>query len=245
MTSPVSRVATAARWTVRGLAELLVTAGVLVLLFAVYLVFWSDVRTAAAQHDLRATFEHQTQQVAAAAEDRPAPDKPGRAKGAAKAAPAAFQPGAGIAAMRIPRLGRDWEWIVVEGVAPDDLAKGPGHFPGTAGPGEIGNFAVAGHRATNGEPFAYLDTVVPGDHVIVQTPTGWSVYTVTRSRLVAPTAVDVVTPVPGQPGAEPDQAVLTLVTCHPRWGSSQRLIVDGLLTESRTLAQGPPSELST
>ncbi len=77
----VSRVATGARWTVRGLAELLVTAGVLVLLFAVYLVFWSDVRTAAAQHDLRATFEHQTQQVAAAAEDRPAPGQAGAGEG--------------------------------------------------------------------------------------------------------------------------------------------------------------------
>ena len=58
---------------------------------------------------------------------------------------------------------------VVEGVSLDDLAKGVGHYPKTVLPGEVGNFAVAGHRATHGEPFAYLDEVRKGDAVVVET----------------------------------------------------------------------------
>ncbi len=65
--------------------------------------------------------------------------------------------GDGVAILHIPALGKKWQWVVVEGVGNEDLALGPGHFPGTAQPGEIGNFAVAGHRATHGEPFAHLD----------------------------------------------------------------------------------------
>lgn len=221
----------AVRGLARGVAEVLVTAGVLVLLFAVYLVVWSDVRTAAAQSDLRSDF---AQQLEAA----PVTPEPGEPVDPVETAP--FVPGAGIAEMTIPRLGKDWKWIVVEGVDTEDIAKGPGHFPGTAGPGELGNFAVAGHRATNGEPFAYLDSVVPGDHVVVRTAAGWFTYTVTLTQLVPPTRTDVIDPVPGQPDGVVNQALITLVTCHPRWGSSQRLIVTGLLSESRTAAEGPP-----
>ena len=220
-----------ARLLARGSAELLVTAGVLVLLFAVYLVFWSDVRTAAAQSDLRDSFEQQTEAVAADVQ----PGKPVKVK--------PFKVGEGIAEMTIPRLGKDWRWIVVEGVGDDDIAKGPGHFPGTAGPGELGNFAVAGHRATHGEPFAYLDSVVPGDHVVVRTAAGWFTYTVTLTQLVPPTRTDVIDPVPGQPNGVVSQSLLTLVTCNPRWGSSERLIVSGILSESRPAAEGPPAKM--
>ena len=153
-------------------------------------------RTAAAQQDLQAEFDETTQAVSAPAD----PGQP------VEVAP--YEPGEGIAEMTIPRLGEEWKWIVVEGVDTEDIAKGPGHFPGTAAPGQLGNFAVAGHRATNGEPFAHLDEVVPGDHVVVRTAAGWSVYTVTLTQIVPPTQTDVVLPVPGpaerrrQPGAD-------------------------------------------
>jgi sortase A len=217
--------------TARGGAEILLTAGVVVLLFAVYLVFWSDVRTAAAQEVLQAEFEEQTEQTLATPSKSPEAVKPPK-----------YRRGDAIALMRIPRLGSDWEWIVVEGVATEQIDKGPGHFPGTAFPGEIGNFAVAGHRATHGEPFAYLDKLVPGDRVFVQSITGWSIYEVTRSHLVSPSAVEVIDPVPGQPNGIATSALITLVTCHPRWGSSERLVVEGILVNQRTLEQGPPKE---
>ncbi len=108
---------------------------------------------------------------------------------------------------------------VVEGVELHDLARGVGHYPETARPGQVGNFAVAGHRATNGEPFADLDQLRKGDVVVVET----------RSRLVhlrrgpdPDRAADdtwVLDPVPGKPDATPTQQLLTLTTCNPRWAS--------------------------
>ena len=98
------------------------------------------------------------------------------------------------------------------------------HYPGTALPGEIGNFSVAGHRATNGEPFAYLDQLREGDAVVVETGTTWYTYVVSRERIVQPTQVGVILPVPGHPDKVPTKEKLTLTTCNPRWASYERLI---------------------
>jgi sortase A len=141
-------------------------------------------------------------------------------------------PGHAYARMRIPRLGEDWEWIVVEGVDLTDLRNGPGRYPGGAEPGEIGNFAVAGHRATYGEPFAHLDLLEPGDEILVEFGRRRYRYEVTESLITAPSAVDVLAPSPGRPGAEPREAAITLTTCHPRWGSQERLVVHGALVDS-------------
>ena len=73
-----------------------------------------------------------------------------------------LQRGEAFALLRIPRLGEDYRVPIVEGVSLEDLAAGVGHYPDTALPGEVGNFSVAGHRATNGEPFAYLDQLRNG-----------------------------------------------------------------------------------
>ena len=70
--------------------------------------------------------------------------------------------------IRVPRFGPDYEMPIVEGVRDEDLGRGVGHFPG-AGPGQIGNFALAAHRVTNGEPFEDLPRLRPGDRVIIET----------------------------------------------------------------------------
>ena len=107
--------------------------------------------------------------------------------------------------MYIPSLGRTWAKAVVQGVALDDLRGTIGHYPQSQWPGAIGNFAVAGHRATNGEPFRDIPQVRVGDKVYVETEDTWYVYTVTSTEIVAPTDVDVVLPVPNKPGAKPDR----------------------------------------
>ena len=143
--------------------------------------------------------------------------------------------------LHIPRLGSDWEWVVVEGVDLKTLNKAPGHFPGTALPGKVGNYAVAGHRATHGEPFADLDRLVEGDKVYVEAADGWFTYQVTWSRIIAPTHTEILAPVAGQArraGRRPGR--MTLVTCHPRWGSTERLVVGAQLVEERSSAAGPP-----
>ena len=77
--------------------------------------------------------------------------------------------GTGIGNIFIPRLGRDYHFAIVEGTNQDDLAIGPGHYQGTALPGAVGNFAVAGHRVGKGEPFLNVDKLRSGDAVIVET----------------------------------------------------------------------------
>ncbi len=214
---------------IRLVAELAVTAGLVLVAFAFYLLVWTNQQTAAAQRGLLDDFHDQSKGVAKA-------EKPGELQ----------QPdaGEGFGVLHIPRLGEDWEWVVVEGVTDDALSQGPGHFPGTALPGQVGNFAVAGHRATHGEPFADLDRLEVGDQVVVESVGEWLTYEVTWERIVSPSATEVVEPVAGYPGATPEQRTLTLVTCHPRWGSSERLVVGAQLVERRTAASGPPAAIA-
>ena len=201
------------RAVVRTFGEVLITAGALLLLFVAYQVWWTNVvanRAVAAQTNrLLNQFEH---------------PPPGLGPG-----PSPVEPGQAFALMYIPALGDHWNRPVVQGVTLADLARGIGHYPQTAMPGQVGNFAVAGHRATNGEPFAYLDRVGRGDDVIVRTDLSWFVYRVTDVSIVAPTDVDVIDPVPGRPGAVPNEQLITLTTCSPRWASYARLIVHGVL----------------
>lgn len=206
------------------LAELLLTIGVLLTALAFYLLVWTNVQTAAAQDDLLQEFR--TQQDA---------QRPG--------ARTAREAGDGLNVMHIPRLGKDWEWVVVEGVDMKDLNKAPGHFPETALPGQVGNYAVAGHRATHGEPFANLDRMVEGDKVYLESADGWFTYQVTWSRIIAPTNTEILAPVAGKPGQKAQARTMTLVTCHPRWGSTERLVVGAQLVEQRSLAAGPPEDL--
>ncbi|MGH8868516.1 MAG: class E sortase [Actinomycetes bacterium] len=199
------------RTLARGFGQLLITLGLVVLLFCVYELWWTGVVTHQAQGSLedrlRDDWSHERGQV--------------RTKD--------FDLGSGVGLLSIPRLGRDWSWVVVEGVTPSALKDGPGHYPGTAMPGRVGNFGVAGHRATNGEPFAHLDAVRRGDSVSVETARAVYRYRVERTEITSPTNVDVVAPVPGKPGKTPHRRRITLTTCHPRWASTYRLIVYGVL----------------
>jgi sortase A len=142
-----------------------------------------------------------------------------------------------VAILHIPRLGTgaaDSGTPVLEGVGMDILNKATGHYPGTALPGQIGNFAVAGHRKTHGEPFRHLDELRAGDLVYVETAQAWYTYVVDADPvIVPPTDVGVVDPVPGQPGASPTASLITLTTCNPWWSSTQRMIVTGHLIGTR------------
>ena len=151
--------------------------------------------------------------------------------------------GKGFAFLHIPRLGKQYSVPVLEGVALDVLARGVGHYPKTAGPGEVGNFSIAGHRATNGEPFANLDRMRRGDVIIVETRRTWLTYVVDKTQIVLPTDVWVIDPVPGKVDVEPRDKLLTLTTCNPRWASYERLIVFSHLEREQKKSDGPPDEL--
>jgi sortase A len=133
--------------------------------------------------------------------------------------------GSVVAQLQIPTI--DLSEYVVSGTAEGDLAKGPGHYVGSAAPGQAGNVAIAGHRTTNGAPFNRLGQIAIGDRIYLTTTSG--------ERL---TYIVSETPQPVSPN---DVAVLdnfgdnriTLTTCNPEFSSSQRLIVVGELKQPK------------
>ncbi|MDQ1021911.1 class E sortase [Streptomyces afghaniensis] len=143
--------------------------------------------------------------------------------------------GEAFAVLRIPRFGPDQAPVIVEGVSQKALQKGPGHFPGTALPGEVGNVAVAGHRTGWGQPFHRLPELKKGDAIAIEWNRTAYTYRVTHSKVVEPTDVGVLLPVPGKPGARPDRARITLITCTDRgWDGTyvHRFVVWGELERS-------------
>lgn len=147
------------------------------------------------------------------------------------AAPAA--PGRPIGTIRVPRFGDDWSWVVVEGTAEADLDKGPGHYTGSPTFGDLGNVAVAAHRAGHGSPFLDFDTLRAGDRVVVQQQHVTWTYAITQEpRIIEIADSWVLDPLPGR--------MLTLTTCWPKYGSSKRMYAVATLvgTDTGRMARG-------
>ncbi|MGX4657560.1 class E sortase [Micromonospora sp. SCSIO 07396] len=216
------------RTGVRVSGELLITFGLVVLLFAGYEIWGKSALVDAHQSKLN-------KQLAQAW--GPTGDPTVGPTGPAKAvAPAEGQP---IAGLYIPSL--DKNWVVVEGVTQEDIRYAPGHYPKSALPGEVGNFSVAGHR--NRATFWRLDELKTGDAILLEGKQDWYVYKVYQSRIVRPDQVEVVAPVPGKPNVKPTRKLLTLTTCNPKFDNYQRLIVHAELDRTQPKSQGPPPEL--
>ncbi|MFN2496209.1 MAG: class E sortase [Pseudonocardiaceae bacterium] len=233
------------RTVLRGVGELLITLGLVVLLFVFYAVYVTDWLSAQRQREATAELNEQWRNPRGLA-DHPVE-------------------GDGIAKLYIPSFGPDYAFTVLEGTGANTLAIGPGHYPGTALPGQPGNFAVAGHRVGKGAPFNDLDLLSSCDAIVVETVDQWFVYRVlplqgeaenwaaSRARLpqcagvgplpgpyadvvgkqiVFPAQSEVIAAVPGRPGLAPSPGqagLITLTTCHPQFSARQRLIVHGVL----------------
>lgn len=224
---------TVIRTGVRGFGELLITFGVIVLLLAAYEVWGKAAVVASHQDELDQQLEEMW------AEPPPPTTTPEDDTEEAEPEPLGPPPGHAIARLYVPKLGK--HWVVVEGVELDDIRYAPGRYPSGAMPGEVGNFAVAGHR--NPATFWDLDKVHPGDAIVVETQQSWYTYRVTDNHIVTPDRVDVVAPVPGEPGVDPSQAMLTLTTCHPKWDNYERLIVHAELVDQQAQSEGRPAVL--
>lgn len=194
------------------IGELLITFGIIVLLFAVYELKVTDLRNAATQRGLSSELQRTW------AGDRPS--RPGGPDPVVQ--PVKGQP---FAVIRIPRLGSGYSKVVVEGVDHDDLKKGPGHYPRTALPGQVGNTVISGHRTTYGAPFGNLDKLRPGDVVDLQVQYRTYHYHVTGTRIVSPDQRSVLLPVPDRPGVVPTDRILTMTTCNPKFSAAQRMVV--------------------
>ncbi len=216
---------------IRGIGWTLIGFGVLILLFVVYLLFWTNATTSRAQSQL---LDEWSVEVGALPGEEASPSE-------SATAPTPIDPGDAYAAMWFERPGSSQPPVhadplfVVEGVSVEHLKLGPGHYPETAAPGEDGNFSVSGHRTTYGAPFYNLDDLAVGDeiHVVDRSGRHW-VYEVVdapallgvapgpggASIIVQPTDVWVISADPLGNG----RPTLTLTTCHPRFSAAQRLI---------------------
>jgi len=210
--TPVARV-------VRGLGWLSIAAGLLILLYFAYSLFFTTVQTGQAQSTLEESWNLEVGEVGA-------PVAAPVAAGGPAASPAT-PTGEAMAVVEFARPGEpppvaDEPLYVVEGVGVPDLRKGPGHYPESAAPGQVGNFSIAGHRTTYGAPFYDLDQLRAGDEVHVTDRAGTRfTYRVLESRVVGA----------GDSGVlradvlGPNRSLLTLTTCEPRFSNRQRLIV--------------------
>jgi len=246
------------RTLARGVGQTLITFGLVALLFVVYELWVTDILAARDQQALTEQIQEEWADAPTVTGPVPAPQGP-----AAPFAPAPIDVGTGdpFAIVHIPRLDADYNRVVVEGVSQVELAQGPGHYIGTAMPGQPGNFAVAGHRVGRGSPFLDLDQMQPGDPIVVETADAWFVYRVLGDaatgnldtdpsgipgmEIVPPTDVSVISPTPGDLSGTVTDAYLTLTTCHPKYSARQRLIIharlDGAPLSKATAPDGPPA----
>lgn len=201
------------RRTVNALGRVLVTVGTLMLLFVAWQLWGTGIYESAQQSALRRDFEHVRARNVAAARPvsgtttttTPLPPPP---------------EGQPVAIIRIPKIGVDA--TVVQGTAVPDLRKGPGHYPDSPMPGQLGNAAIAGHRTTYGAPFNRLDELAPGDEISIQTLSGTTYrYRVDQQLVVTPRQVEVLDTTPN--------ATLTLTTCNPKYSARQRLVIKATL----------------
>jgi sortase A len=224
----------ALRWVVHTLGEMLITLGLLLLLFVAWQLWWTDVTANREQagtiHALERGFgpagvpEHGHVSVAdPVATLRNIPF------------------GEAFAIVRIPRFGTDYARPVLQSTDHDTLTKGVGHYLDTAMPGLVGNFAVAGHRTTYGQPFHNIDLLQRGDVIVVETRASYIVYAVDRHVIVTPDHMEVIAPVPQHPGVQPSQAWMTMTTCTPEFSASQRYVVFAKLVKVIPRASGLPA----
>jgi sortase A len=203
--------------TLGALGRVMITAGVLILLFVAYQLWGTGFHTQRAQDDLEQQFEEDTEAFAAEHPDpRPHdPDEP-------QPVPPAPGRGTGVGRIEIPAIGVNW--IFLEGVGLDVLANGPGHYEGTPLPGQAGNAGIAGHRTTYGQPFHNLDQLGEGDRIIISYINGSRfTYRYKTTHIVTPDRTDVLE-------YKFDNRI-TLTACHPKYSAAERIVVVGELLE--------------
>ncbi len=212
--------------------ELFITLGVLMLLFVAYQLWWTNVladeATSSAENRLQQQWNSGNQSD--------------------QRSPGAFSPGQGFAIIYIPKL--DVKAPIAEGTDKDTiLDKGMvGHYSGaqeTAMPwNKTGNFALAGHRNTHGEPFRYINRLVPGDKVVVETSSTYYTYQVTSMLpQTSPSNIAVIDPIPAGSGFTQPGRYITLTTCTPEFTSTYRLIVWGKMVDEQPRSKGLPAAL--
>ena len=190
----------------------LISTGLLMLLFVAYQLWGTGLAERQAQDNLKSQFATTTTQPVTTPTNAPT----------TTLVPVAPKKGDVVAQITIESINVDK--FVIAGVGYKELEKGPGLFAGSPLPGQLGNVAIAGHRTTFGSPFSRLDEIVKGDRIVLKTPQASFTYLVSAApKIVEASDVDVIRTI------DDTRATLTLVTCHPKWTSKNRLIISAEL----------------
>jgi len=227
------------------LGELLLTAGVLVLLFVAWQMWIGDIIISAQKNDEGAAM---SQELA----EGPAPEPPPLVEaddGTTYYEPVIPAPPADatwFAQMHIPRFGSDYNVGIWGGTSrARTLDKlGIGVYKDSKMPGEVGNFAMAGHRTTWGKPFNQLDKLQVGDAIVVETADGWFTYRFRTLEYVKPSQTEVLLDVPQMPGVATGERYITLTACSPLYSLAERIVAYGVYESFQPRAEGPPAALT-
>ncbi|HEX5856975.1 MAG TPA: class E sortase [Microbacterium sp.] len=239
------------------LGELLITVGVIVMLYVVWQMWVGDIIYGAQNNAAGAELSEQWDSSAdalPAPEPTPVPD-PTVTDAAAPPVPGQVwepvvldEPGNtevfGI--MRIPRFGADYATKVAGGVTRKGTLDtiGIGHYPGTEMPGQVGNVALAAHRTTFGAPFARIAELHVGDAIVIETEVGWYTYRFRTLEYVTPSEIEVLADVPQAPETPAGERYLTMTSCSPKFSLAERIIGYSVFESFQPRSEGPPASLT-
>lgn len=231
--------------------ELLITAGLVVLLFLGWQTWWNSA-VLAGQQTSAAAAQSQQWLEQSRAQHAPAPTATPTSTPGATSAPVDYGPppvmspvafAQPLAVIYIPRFGADWKRIIRESVDVQSVLNsydaGVGHYTGTQMPGEVGNFAIAAHDTGYGNAFLNVSKLQLGDKIYVQTKDGFYTYEFRNFQYVRPTAVNVLLPVPQAQGAAASDRLITLTTCNPPYHAQERIAAFGVFDSWQPLSDVP------
>ena len=225
-------------WFLGRLGSSLIILGLLMFLFVGYQLWGTGIEEAQSQNKLENRFSEIAVSTITTPSTSLAPStsEPPVVTTVAPPKPIVINEGDPIAIIEMPTIGVTK--YVVAGVQTADLKKGPGHYPATPFPGELGNASIAGHRTTYGEPFRHLDDLNIGDPIVITDLLGRQfTYLVSNQQVVEANDSWVVAT------TDPTKAILTLTTCHPEFSAKQRLIVSAELDVSQSEIAASPAAI--
>ncbi len=233
------------------IGEILITAGVVVLLYVVWQLWVGDLIYGAERNATGTELSQEWQQqydAHAATAPTPSPTATEAADPVTAPPPVIPEPADGekFAVMRIPRFGSDYAVPMAGGVTRARTLDpiGIGHYPGTPMPGEAGNFAVAAHRTTWGKPFNRIAELHVGDAIVIETADGWYTYRFRTLEYVRPNEVEVLLPVPQAMNVPAGTAYLTMTSCSPMYAMTERIVAYSVFESFTPRSAGEPASLA-
>jgi sortase A len=213
--------------------ELLLTAGVIVLVYVAWLLWVGDLIYGAERNTHGSELLQSWEQNAALPAATPTSTSPEPADAEPPIQPVLLPKPADaeeFAVMRVPRWGPEYMVPVAGGVSTERTLDtiGIGHYPGTAMPDQPGNFAVAAHRTTKGAPFNRIAELHVGDEIVIETDAGSYTYLFRNLDYIRPDETDVLLPVPKAMDAPAGTAYITMTSCSPKLAMTERIVAYGV-----------------